>query len=46
MRLESIDGIDRLQQLEWLTLVGNHELTKVNGLNQCLNNTKMVDIFK
>ena len=38
MRLESIDGLEKLKSLEGLTLIANHELENADGLNTCLNN--------
>lgn len=38
MRLESIDGLEKLKSLGWLTLIANHELENADGLNTCLNN--------
>ena len=38
MRLEFIDGLDKLTSLEWIILIANHELENAEGLNTCLNN--------
>lgn len=38
MRLESLTGLGALEGLTNMTLLANHELAEVEGLNQCLNN--------
>ena len=44
MKLECISGLDKLQSLEDLVLIANHELEEINGLNQCLNNEHIGDV--